>query len=59
MLEPPTQQYVDDLIVYVSEPEPETVTVEEYAAAEVVYTRTDSGVNPVGLFISTFIKANK
>lgn len=58
-LEQPTPQYVDNLIVYDDTPEPEATIIEEYAAAEVVYTYTESGVNPIGLFISTFIKANK
>ena len=56
IIEQPALQYVDNLIVYEDEPEAPA----EYAAAgEVVYTRTESGVNPFGLFISTFIKVNK
>lgn len=58
-LEQPAPQYVDNLIVYDDTPEPEATIIEEYAAAEVVYTYTESGVNPIGLFISTFIKVNK
>ena len=55
----PSPLYVDNLIVYDDTPEPEATIIEEYAAAEVVYTYTESGVNPIGLFISTFIKVNK
>ena len=55
MPETPTPQYVDDLIVYEEEPEP--LAIEVTADTEVVYT--ESGINPIGLFISTFIKVNK
>lgn len=55
MPETPTPQYVDDLIVYEEEPEP--LAIEVTAVTEVVYT--ESGINPIGLFISTFIKVNK
>lgn len=55
MPETPTPQYVDDLIVYEEEPEP--MAIEVTADTEVVYT--ESGINPIGLFISTFIKVNK
>lgn len=55
MPETPTPQYVNDLIVYEEEPEP--LAIEVTAATEVVYT--ESGINPIGLFISTFIKVNK
>ena len=53
---PASPVYVDDLIVFEEEPE---APVEYAAAPEVTYTQTESGVNPIGLFISTFIKANK
>ena len=55
MPETPTPQYVDDLIVYEEEQEP--LAIEVTADTEVVYT--ESGINPIGLFISTFIKVNK
>ena len=54
--ETPSVQYVDNLIVF--EDEPELNPTLAYGPEE-VYTNTESKVNPIGLFISTFIKANK
>lgn len=54
--EMPSVQYVDNLIVF--EDEPELNPTLAYGPEE-VYTNTESKVNPIGLFISTFIKANK
>ena len=54
--ETPSGQYVDNLIVF--EDEPELNPTLAYGPEE-VYTNTESKVNPIGLFISTFIKANK
>lgn len=49
--EAPTPLYVDDLIVYVDEPE---------QINEVTYTTTaGDGINPVALFIGTLIKTTK
>lgn len=48
--------YVDNLIVFEDEPE---APVDYAAAEEVIYTNTENNINPIGHFISTFIKANK
>ena len=48
--------FVDNLIVFEEEPEP---VVEYVTVNEVTYTNTESSINPIGHFISTFIKANK
>lgn len=54
--QPSSLIYVDNLIVYEDEPEPTT----EYATInEVTYTNTENSINPIGHFISTFIKANR
>lgn len=54
--QPSSLIYVDNLIVFEEEPEPSA----EYAAVnEVTYTNTENNINPIGHFISTFIKANK
>lgn len=51
----PDIQYVDNLIVYDDESEASV----ECVANEVVYTHTENGINPVALFIGTFIKVTK
>lgn len=51
--------YVDNLIVYDTVPEAEETPTEELAVADVKYIQSETSINPIGLFISTFIKANK
>ena len=48
--------FVDNLIVFEEDSEP---AVEYVTVNEVTYTNTESSINPIGHFISTFIKANK
>ncbi|MBR6292068.1 MAG: hypothetical protein IKR33_04620 [Bacteroidales bacterium] len=55
----PTYIVVDDLIVFEDEI-PDTASENDILADAVeTYTRSTSNINPIGHFISTFIKANK
>lgn len=51
--------YVDDLIVFEDEIPDSPSNIDILAAADVTYTHSSSNINPIGHFISTFIKANK
>ena len=57
---PASIEYVDNLIVFEDEMPAEPSMNDILAAADnVTYTRTDNNINPIGLFISTFTKANR
>ena len=51
--------YVDDLIVFEDETPESTSATDILADADITYTQSTSNINPIGHFISTFIKANK
>lgn len=55
----PTYIVVDDLIVFEDEIPDTTSENDILADAVETYTRSSSNINPIGHFISTFIKANK
>ena len=55
----PAYIVVDDLIVFEDEVPENTSTNDILADANVTYTQSTSNINPIGHFISTFIKANK
>ena len=55
----PAYIMVDDLIVFEDEIPENTSASDILADAEVIYTQSTSNINPIGHFISIFIKANK
>lgn len=57
--QPAAIEYVDNLIVFEDEIPENPSNIDILAAADVTYTRSTSGINPIGHFISTFIKSNK
>ena len=55
----PAYTVVDDLIVFEDETPESTSATDILADANVTYTQSTGNINPIGHFISTFIKANK
>lgn len=55
----PVYIVVDDLIVFEDDIPENTSANDILADADVTYTQSTSNINPIGHFISTFIKANK
>lgn len=55
----PAYIVVDDLIVFEDDTSEEPIERDILADADITYTQSTSNINPIGHFISTFIKANK
>ena len=55
----PAYIVVDDLIVFENDTSEDPAERDILADADITYTQSTSNINPIGHFISTFIKANK
>lgn len=55
----PAYIVVDDLIVFEDDTSEEPIERDILADADITHTQSTSNINPIGHFISTFIKANK